>query len=86
MEKVFTVLQVVAPIFLAIFLGMLAKKKNMITPEHVQGFQQFVMKFGLPCVVFNSCLTANMGAESVSSMALVLPLVFLATLWAFLCL
>ena len=83
MEKVFTVLQVVAPIFLAIYLGMLAKKKNMISAEHVQGFQQFVMKFGLPCVVFNSCLTANMGAESVSSMALVLPLVFLATLWAF---
>ena len=83
MEKVITDLQVVAPIFLAIYLGMLAKKKNMISPEHVQGFQQFVMKFGLPCVVFNSCLTANMGAESVSSMALVLPLVFLATLWAF---
>lgn len=83
MEKVITVLQVVAPIFLAIYLGMLAKKKSMISPEHVQGFQQFVMKFGLPCVVFNSCLTANMGAESVSSMALVLPLVFLATLWAF---
>ncbi len=83
MEKFLTVAQVVAPIFTAIFLGILARKKHMLTPENVQGFQQFVMKFGLPCVVFNSCLTADMGAESVSSMALVLPLVFLATLWAF---
>lgn len=83
MEKFFTVAQVIVPIFAAIFLGMLARKKNMLTPENVQGFQNFVMKFGLPCIVFNSCLTADMGAESLSSMALVLPLVFLATLWAF---
>ena len=83
MDKLMTVAQVVAPIFLAIGLGMLARKKNMVTPEHVRGFQQFVMKFGLPCVVFNSFLTADMGAESVSSMALVLPAVLLATFWAF---
>lgn len=83
MDKFLTVAQVVAPIFAAIFLGMLAKKKNLVTQEGVQGFQQFVMKIGLPCVVFNSCLTADMGAEAVSSMALVLPLVLLATLWAF---
>lgn len=83
MEKFITVVQVVAPIFAAIFLGILARKKSLISQEGVQGFQNFVMKIGLPCVVFNSCLTADMGAESVSSMALVLPLVLLATLWAF---
>ncbi|MBQ8360254.1 MAG: AEC family transporter, partial [Oscillospiraceae bacterium] len=71
MEKIITVAQVIAPIFAAIFLGMLARRKQLLTPEGVQGFQQFVMKIGLPCVVFNSCLTADMGAESVSSMALV---------------
>lgn len=83
MDKIITVAQVVAPIFAAIILGILAKKKNLVTREGVQGFQQFVMKIGLPCVVFNSCLTADMGTESVSSMVLVLPLVLLATLWAF---
>ena len=83
MEKFLTVAQVVAPIFSAIFLGILARRKQLLTPENVQGFQQFVMKFGLPCVVFNSCLTADMGAESISSMALVLPAVLIATLWAF---
>ena len=83
MEKFLTVAQVVAPIFSAIILGILARRKQLLTPENVQGFQQFVMKFGLPCVVFNSCLTADMGAESISSMALVLPAVLIATLWAF---
>ena len=83
MDKVITVLQVVAPIFLAIFLGMLARRRNMVTAEQVQGLQQFVMKFGLPCTLFNSCLTAQIGAESLSTMALVLPLVLVSSLWAF---
>ena len=83
MERFFTVAQVVAPIFAAIFLGMVAKRKNWLSPENVQGFQTFVMKIGLPCVVFNSCLTAKMGVESVSSMALVLPCMLVATLCSF---
>lgn len=83
MEKIITVLQVVVPIFTAIALGILARRRCLLTSQEVRGLQQFVMKFGLPCVVFNSCLTADMGVEAVSSMALVLPLVFLSTLWAF---
>lgn len=82
MEKILTVAQVVAPIFAAIFLGILARRKALVTPEGVQGFQQFVMKIGLPCVVFNSCLTADVG-QSLTSMMLVLPAVFLSTMWAF---
>lgn len=82
MERFLTVAQVAAPIFAAIFLGMLARRKSLVTPQGVQGFQQFVMKIGLPCVVFNSCLTADVG-QSLTSMALVLPAVFLATMWAF---
>ena len=83
MEMFVTVAQVVAPIFVAIFLGILAKKKAWVSEENVQGFQNFVMKIGLPCAIFNSCLTARIGAESVSSMALALPTVLLGALWAF---
>lgn len=83
MEKFFAVAQVIAPIFTALFLGVLAKKKKLLTAENVQGLQQFAVQFGLPCVVFNACLTANMGMESVSSMALLLPLMFVSTIWAF---
>lgn len=83
MDKVITVAQVVAPIFAAVFLGMLARRKKLLTREGVQGLQQFVMNFGLPCVVFNSCLTADIGAEALTSMGLVLPLTLLGTFWAF---
>lgn len=83
MEKVITVLQVIVPIFTAVFLGVLAKQKQLLTVEQTKGLQQFVMNFGLPCVLFNSCFGANMGAESVTSMALALPLVLLSALWAF---
>ena len=83
MELFVTVAQVVAPIFAAIILGILAKKKAWVSAENVQGFQNFVMKIGLPCALFNSCLTAQIGAESLSSMAMVLPVVLLGTLWAF---
>lgn len=83
MDKLISVAQVVAPIFLAIFLGFYAKKKSLLTPEQNSGFQQFVMKFGLPCVLFNSCLTADLNSESLSSMAMVLPVVTLSTFWAF---
>lgn len=83
MEKFIAVAQVVAPIFTAVFLGMVARRKGLMTDEQVQGLQQFVVKFGLPCVVFNSCLTAQMGAEAILSMALCLVPLLIATLWAF---
>lgn len=83
MDKIFTVAQVIAPIFLALFLGVFAKSKNLLTANHIQGLQQFAVHFGLPCVVFNACLTANMGMESISSMVFLLPLITLSTLWAF---
>ena len=83
MEKFFTVLQIVIPIFAAIGLGMLAKKKGMMTAEQNQGLQSYVSKFGVPCLLFNSCLSCNLGAESVSSMAIALPMLLISTFWAF---
>ena len=83
MDKMLTIAQVVVPIFVCVFLGLLARKKQLLTQQGVQGMQQFVMNFGLPCVVFNSCLTADIGAESMTSMAMVTPLMLLSVLWAF---
>ncbi len=83
MDKLITVAQVVAPIFIAIFLGFLARRKAWLTAGEVRGFQQFVMKIGLPCVVFNSCLTADMGTQSLSSMGLALGAVLTGAIWAF---
>lgn len=83
MDQFLNVVRVIAPILAAVFLGMLARKKKLLTMEENRGLQQFVMKFGLPCVIFNSCLTANVGAESIGTMAMVIPFMIAATLWAF---
>ena len=83
MEQFFTIAQVISPIFTAVILGIIARSRRLMTAEGVQGLQQFVMKFGLPCVIFNSCLTADIGVESLTSMALVIPAVLIGTLWAF---
>lgn len=83
MERILTILEVVMPIFTAVGLGMLAKSKQLVSAEGIRGFQQFVMQFGLPCVVFNSCLMAEMGTESLVSMGLALAMIFAGTMWAF---
>lgn len=83
MGKMITVLQVILPIFAAVSLGMLARKKQLLDGREIQGLQNFVVKFGLPCVVFNSCVTAQIGASSLTTMAMALMVILLGTLWAF---
>ena len=83
MEQVLKIAQVILPIVAAVGLGMLARRRQLMTEQDVGGLQQFVMKFGLPCVIFNSCLTADIDAQSLTSMGLVLPSVLIGTFWAF---
>lgn len=83
MQRTITVLEILVPIFISIALGMLARRRHSISREGVMGMQQYVMQFGLPCVLFNSCLSANLGAEALTSMALVLPMMLVSVLWAF---
>ena len=83
MEKVTTVLQCIMPIFAAVVLGVLARRKQLLQPEDIRGLQQFVMKFGLPCVLFNSCLSANISTETLGTFLLVLPFMSAGTFWAF---
>lgn len=82
MERIITILEVVLPIFTAVGLGILARSKQLVSAEGIRGFQQFVMQFGLPCVVFNSCLMAEMAAQSLVSMALALAMIVAGTMWA----
>ena len=83
METFFSVAAVIAPIFITVYLGMVARKKALITPEGVQGLQQFVLNMALPCLIFNSILTAKVGAESLAIMGMLFPFVLGVTLWAF---
>ena len=83
MEKWSAVLQVVAPIFAAVFVGILARKRKMLTHKEARGMEQFVMNFGLPCLLFNSCLGAKMNAESLVSFAMVFVTILMSELFAF---
>ncbi len=83
MDKWLSVIQVITPIFAAVFLGVLARRRNILSTEDNHGLQQFVMKFGMPCVLFNSTLTASLGAEAITSMAMLVPFLLLSSLGAF---
>lgn len=83
MESITSLLQIIVPILTCIGLGILARKKNLITTEQIGGLQQFVLKFCIPCVLFNSCLEAKIGPETLTTMAMLLPVQFLCSLWAF---
>ena len=83
MESITSLLQIIVPILTCIGLGVLARKKNLITTEQIGGLQQFVLKFCIPCVLFNSCLEAKIGPEALTTMAMLLPVQFLCSLWAF---
>lgn len=83
MDKVITVAQVIVPIFVVLVLGVLARKKQMLKPEEILGLQNFVVKFAIPCVVFNSCVTAQIGVESLTTMGLAFAMICGGTLWAF---
>ena len=83
MDKFFTVVAVIAPILATVILGMIARKKAIITQEGVTGLQQLVLNIALPCVIFDSVLTAKVGSESAVIMALLLPFMLATTLWAF---
>lgn len=83
MERWSAVAQVVAPIFAAVLVGVLARRKNLLTHKEVKGMQQYVMNFGLPCVLFNSCLGATMNAESVVSFVMVFATILSSVLFAF---
>ena len=83
MHNAMAVIEIIMPIFVAIGLGILARKRQMLKPEEVRGLQNFVVKFALPCVVFNSCVTAEIGGESLTTMGLAFSMILLGTLWAF---
>lgn len=82
MEKIVSVVQVVLPIFCAVFLGVFARRKAMFTHDEIQTFQRFVVKFCFPCLLFQSCLTAELGPEALSGLVLPVLLLFTA-IWGF---
>ena len=82
MDKILSAVQVVLPIFCAVFLGVFSRKKALFSQEEIQAFQRFVVKFCFPCLLFQSCLTAELGPEALSGLVLPVLLLFTA-IWGF---
>ena len=76
MDKLLHVAMIVLPILFCAGLGMIARRKDLITPVQIEGLSQFVIRFALPCVLFNSCLTAQISGESLGSMAIAIAFSF----------
>ncbi len=83
MKNFLSLLEIIVPIMVCLGLGVYARRKNLLTPEQTGGVQQFVLKFCFPCVLFNSCLGAQIGAEDVTTMVMLVPVLLLSSLWAF---
>ena len=83
MKSVLSLLEVLMPILVCLGLGILARKKAVLTQEQNKGIQQFILKFCIPCVLFNSCLQSKLGSESLVTMATLLPVLFLSSLFGF---
>lgn len=82
MLKVISVIRVILPIFTCMFLGIFARRNAIFTQTEIQGFQRFVVKFGLPCLLFQSCLTAQIGIQALSG--LIVPvLLLIGAIWGF---
>lgn len=82
MDKFLNTVQVILPIFAMVFLGILSRKRGILSREDDQGLQRFVMSFGIPCILFNCTLTASVGSGAAISMVMIplllLPACFLA--------
>ena len=83
MEKFLSLMETIVPILICIGLGVLARKKKIITTEQNTGMQLFVLKFCIPCVLFNSCLEAQIGPQNLTTMAMLVPVLFVSSFWAF---
>lgn len=83
MEILATVLPIIVPLLSAIALGILARRKQILSPQAVQGLQDFAVKICLPCVLFNAYLRSSFGFETLTAMALLLPLMLVSSLWSF---
>lgn len=83
MAAVLSLLETLMPILVCMGLGMLAKKKAILTQEQNDGIAQFVLKFCIPCVLFNSCLQSQLRPESLISMAMLLPILLVSALIGF---
>ena len=73
MQTLTTVLEKALPVFIMLLIGMLCRRKNIISREGVGAMKTFAVNITLPAVMLNAFATASYSANSI-----VVPLVIFA--------
>ena len=73
MDKVISIIQTALPVFLALAMGMLCRKKKFLTRDGVDTLKKVVINITLPAVLLNAFATAEYTLA-----ALILPAVMFA--------
>jgi len=73
MQTLTTVLEKALPVFIMLLIGMLCRRKNIISREGVGAMKTFAVNITLPAVMLNAFATASYSARSI-----VVPLVIFA--------
>ena len=73
MQVLTTILQKALPVFVMLLLGMLCRKKNIISREGIGAMKTFAVNITLPAVMLSAFATAQYSRES-----LIVPLVIFA--------
>ena len=83
MEKYINIALIILPILFAAGLGILARVKKIMTKDQIEGLQNFVIRIGVPCMLFNSCLTGEISSQSLGTMIIIIAFALAAALLSF---
>ena len=59
MQNIVSILKIVLPLIVSLGIGFLARKRDILSPEAIEGMKTFVMKFALPAMLFGLFFTAE---------------------------
>lgn len=65
MDRFITLVETALPVFLALFMGALCRKRNFITRDGVDTLKKVVINLTLPFVLFNAFATAEYSLSSI---------------------
>lgn len=59
MQNIVSILKIVLPLLVSLGIGFLARRRNILSPEAIEGMKTFAMKFALPAMLFSLFFTAE---------------------------
>ena len=73
MQNIVSILKIVLPLVVSLGIGFFARKRDILSPEAIEGMKTFVMKFALPAMLLASSSPRNMRLAFCCSLLRCLP-------------